>query len=97
MSMGVERWGFLISVMSSPIVYFLTTARTVCPNINPIMVCAHVYDDNYAACYFGVTFGSARSIVQWSVVCSHREANKDRLVWVAQIASLEICVQILAT
>ena len=46
----MERWGFLFSVVSSPIVYFLTTKRAVCPNINPIMLCAHVCDVNYAAC-----------------------------------------------
>ena len=34
-SMGMERWGFLFFVMSSPIVYFLTTLLAVCPNINP--------------------------------------------------------------
>ena len=47
----MERWGFLFSAVSSPIVYFLTTTRAVCPNINPIMLCAHVCDVNYAACY----------------------------------------------
>ena len=47
----MERWGFLFSVMSSPIVYFLTTLLAVCPNINPIILCAHVCDVNYAACY----------------------------------------------
>ena len=50
-SLGMERWGFLFSAVSSPIVYFLTTTRAVCPNINPIMHCAHVCDVNYAACY----------------------------------------------
>ena len=49
--MGMERWGFLFFVMSSPIVYFLTTLLTVCPNINPTMLCAHVCDVNYAVCY----------------------------------------------
>ena len=33
MSMGIERWGFLFSVVSSPIVNFLKTTRAVCPNI----------------------------------------------------------------
>ena len=37
--MGMERWGFLFSVVSSPIVYFFKTTRAVCPNINPIMLC----------------------------------------------------------
>ena len=54
-SMGMERWGFLFSVVSSPIVYFLTTTRAVCPNINPIMLCAHVCDVNYAACYLPIS------------------------------------------
>ena len=39
----MERWG-LFSVMSSPIVYFLTTLLAVCPNINPTILCAHVCD-----------------------------------------------------
>ena len=52
-NMGMERWGFLFSVVSSPIVYFLKTTRAVCPNINPIMLCTHVCDVNYAACYSG--------------------------------------------
>ena len=47
----MERWGFLFSVMSSPIVYFLTTLLAVCPNINPTILCAHVCDVNYAACF----------------------------------------------
>ena len=51
MNMGMERWGFLFSVVSSPIVYFLKTTRAVCPNINRIMLCTHVCDINYAACY----------------------------------------------
>ena len=34
----MERWGFLFSAVSSPIVYFLTTTRAVCPNNNPIML-----------------------------------------------------------
>ena len=51
MNMGIERWGFLFSVVSSPIVYFFKTTRAVCPNIKPIMLCAHVCDVNYAACY----------------------------------------------
>ena len=51
MNMGMDRWGFLCSVVSSPIVYFLTTTRAVCPNINLIMLCTHVCDGNYAACY----------------------------------------------
>ena len=50
-NMGMERWGFLLSVVSSPIVHFLKTARAICPNINPIMLCTHVCDVNYAACY----------------------------------------------
>ena len=49
--MGMERWDFLFSVVSSPIVYFLKTTRAVCPNINPIMLCTHVCDVNYAAYY----------------------------------------------
>ena len=52
MNMGMERWGFLFSVVSSPIVYFLKTTHAVCPNINPIMLCTHVCDVNYAACYW---------------------------------------------
>ena len=47
----MERWGFLFSAVSSPIVYFLMTTRAVCPNINPTMLCAHVCDVNYAVCY----------------------------------------------
>ena len=50
-NMGMERWGFLLSVVSSPIVYFLKTTQAVCPNINPIMFCTHICDVNYAACY----------------------------------------------
>ena len=50
-NMGMERWGFLFSVVSSPIVYFLKKTRAVCQNINPIMLCTHVCDVNYAACY----------------------------------------------
>ena len=49
-TMGMERWGLLLTVVSSPIVYFLKTTRAVCPNITPIMLCAHVRDLNYAAC-----------------------------------------------
>ena len=48
----MERWGFFFSVMSSPIVYFLTTLLAVCPNINPTILCEHVCDVNYAACYY---------------------------------------------
>ena len=51
-NMDMERSGFLFSVVSSPIVYFLKTRRAVCPNINPIMLCTHVCDVNYAACYY---------------------------------------------
>ena len=40
----MERWDFLFSVMSSPILYFLTTLLAVCPNINPTILCAHVCD-----------------------------------------------------
>ena len=40
----METWGFLFSVMSSPIVYFLTILLAVCPNINPTILCAHVCD-----------------------------------------------------
>ena len=47
----MERWVFLFSAVSSSIVYFLTTTRAVYPNINPIMLCVHVCDVNYAACY----------------------------------------------
>ena len=47
----MERWGFLFSAVSSPIVYFLMTTRAVCPNINPTMLCAHVCDVNHAVCY----------------------------------------------
>ena len=50
-NMGIESWGFLFSVVSSPIVYFLKKTRAFCPNINPIMLCTHVCDVNYAACY----------------------------------------------
>ena len=32
--------------------YFLKTTRAVCPNINPIMLCTHACDVNYAACSF---------------------------------------------
>ena len=46
----MERQGFLFSVMSSPIVYFLTILLVVCPNINPTILCAHVCDVNYAVC-----------------------------------------------
>ena len=48
----MARWGFLFSAVSSPIVYFLTKTLAVCPNINPTMLCAHVCDVNYAACYW---------------------------------------------
>ena len=51
MNMGMERRGFLLSVVSSPIVYFLKTTRAVCPNINAIMLYTHVCDVNYAVCY----------------------------------------------
>ena len=57
----MERWG-LFSVVSSSIVYFLTTMRAVCPNINPIMLCAHICDVNFAVCYWIVsdeTFATA--------------------------------------
>ena len=50
MNMGIERWGFLFFVVSSPIVYLLRRTRGVCPNINPIMLCTHVCGVNYAAC-----------------------------------------------
>ena len=40
--MGMERWGLLLTVASSPIVYFLKTTRAVCPNITPIMLCTFV-------------------------------------------------------
>ena len=59
-NMGMERWGFLFSVVSSPIVYFLKTTRAVCPNINPIMLCTHVCDVNYAACYCSLLPNSLR-------------------------------------
>ena len=52
MNMGMERWGFLFSVASSPVVYFLKTTRAVRPNINQIMLCTHVCDVNYAVCYY---------------------------------------------
>ena len=52
MNMGMERWGFLFSVMNSPIVYFLKTTCAVCQNINLVMLCMHVCDVNYAACYW---------------------------------------------
>ena len=52
MNMGKERWCFLFSVVNSPIVIFLKTTRAVCPNINPIMLCTHVCDVNYAACSY---------------------------------------------
>ena len=61
----MERWGFLFSAVSSPIVYFLTTTRAVCPNINPIMLCAHVCDVNYAVCYYK----KARQIAKNNVGC----------------------------
>ena len=32
--------------------YFLVTTNAVCPNINPIMLCVHVCDVNYVACYY---------------------------------------------
>ena len=47
----MERWGFLFSVVNSPTVYFLMTTRAVCPNINPVILCTHVCDISYAACY----------------------------------------------
>ena len=53
----MERWGFLFSVISSPIVYFLTLLA-VCPNINPTILCAHACDVNYAACYSRIFQGS---------------------------------------
>ena len=37
-NMGMERWGFWLSAVSSPIMYFLKTTHVVCPNINPIML-----------------------------------------------------------
>ena len=46
----MERQGFLFSVMSSPIVYFLTILLAVCPSINLTILCAHVCDVNYAVC-----------------------------------------------
>ena len=55
MNKGMEIWGFLFSVVSSPIAYFLKTTRAVCPNTNPIMFCTHVCDVNYAACYSDVS------------------------------------------
>ena len=39
MTMGMERWDFLFSVMSSPIVYFLTILLAVCPNYISIQQC----------------------------------------------------------
>ena len=42
---------------------------------------------------FRVVFGSSRYIAQWSAVCLHKGNNEDRLVLVAQSASLEICSQ----
>ena len=63
----MERWGFLFSVMSSPIVYFLTILLAVCPNINPTILCAHVCDVNYAACYFSTTRDELRSYLYENV------------------------------
>ena len=62
MNMGMERWGFLFSVVGSPIVYFLKTTRAVCPNINPIMLCTHVCDVNYAACYWSIVKNIIRKL-----------------------------------
>ena len=39
------------------------------------------------------TFDSARSIVQWSAVCLHKQTNKDHLPRVTCSTSLEICSQ----
>ena len=53
----MERWGFLFSVVSSPIAYFFNDkARAICPNINPIMLCAHVCDVNYHFTVFSSVF-----------------------------------------
>ena len=65
MNMGIESWGFLFSVVSSPIVYFLKTTRAVCPNINPIMLCTHVCDVNYAACYSKVVSCEFATVLVW--------------------------------
>ena len=73
MNMGMERWDFLLSVVSSPIVYFLKTTRAVCPNINPIMLCTHVCDVNYAACY-------SNRLNRRSLIGHHRMANLLRLI-----------------
>ena len=65
MNMGMERWGFLFSVVSSPIVFFLKTIRAVCLNINPIMLCTYVCDVNYAACYKMFRFPSPPTSKGW--------------------------------
>ena len=76
MNMGMERWGFLLSVVSSPIEYFLKTTRAVCPNINPIMLCTHVCDLNYAACYpsFAIMHSPYKQLVCLAghTSCKHR-------------------------
>ena len=64
----MERWGFLFSVMSSPIVYFLTILLAVCPNINPTILCAHVCDVNYAACYS--PHASCNVLYTWGELCT---------------------------
>ena len=61
----MERWGFLFSAVSSPIVYFLTTTRAVCPNIHPIILCTHVCDVNYAACYCEIKLCTYNTVYAW--------------------------------
>ena len=79
-SMGMERWGFLFSVMSSPIVYFLTTLLAVCPNINPTILCAHVYDVNYAACYCTCVRVSDHTISYQGLLCCQKKLHYQYII-----------------
>ena len=49
-----EQQNIAVMVFVSLIVYFLKKTRAVCPNINPMMLCAHIRDVNCAASYFYV-------------------------------------------
>ena len=87
MNMGMERWGFLFSVVSSPIVYFLKRTRAVCPNINPIMLCSHVCVVNYAACYIFVS----RNLLVYSkkyILVQRKHIHSGKLYPVEEIYSL---------
>ena len=53
--------------------YFLKTTRVVCPKINPMMLCAHIRDVNYAASYSiwrGVWHEHERSVGQKQRPCA---------------------------